>query len=195
MKASSLTRLAAFVFDYLIVYFIIVIIVSGSVSNNNFTNNIDSLNKKYSDNEISINEYTDKLLKINYNNQKNNISINILSTIIYIGYYIVFVYLNDGKTLGKKIFKIKVVNKNDGKLSIKNIILRSLFIYGIVTNLFNIIFVNLINYKYYSYGNIIITYLEIIIITICAFMILYRKDGRGLHDLIAGTYVIREEKR
>lgn len=134
-------------------------------------------------------------MKINYNNQKNNISINILSTIIYIGYYIVFVYLNDGKTLGKKIFKIKVVNKNDGKLSIKNIILRSLFIYGIVTNLFNIIFVNLINYKYYSYGNIIITYLEIIIITICAFMILYRKDGRGLHDLIAGTYVIREEKR
>ncbi len=196
MKASFVSRISAFIVDYLIIYIVLMIIFSGFFTSNDFNKRYEELEEKYYSNEITKEEYTDNLFKINYDSQKSKIVINIISTAVYIGYYMVFAYLNNGQTLGKKIFKIKVVNnKNNNKLGLKNIIIRSLFIYGIITNIFNIIFVNLLNYKYFGYINIFITYFEIFFIILCTLMILHKKDGRGLHDLIAGTYVIREEKK
>lgn len=196
MKAIFLNRIAAFILDYLIIYFVLVIICSGSANyRNNLIEETNNLNDQYASGEIDKNEYIDGILKINYDTQKNSINFNILSTVISIGYYVVFCYLNNGQTVGKKIFGIRIVSKNGKKVSIINIIIRSLFIYGIITNLFNSIFINFLNYKYFGYGNIAITYLEIIFIAISLFMIFYRKDNKGLHDLIANTYVVREEKK
>ena len=39
----------------------------------------------------------------------------------------------------------------------------------------------------------VINVLSSIFIIVCALMVLYRKDRRGLHDMIAGSFVIKEE--
>jgi len=71
-------------------------------------------------------------------------------------------------------------------------IVRSLFIYGIFTLLYSVIFVNILNKEMFGYSYVIVSYLEIIFMTITFFMVLYKKDGRGLHDIIANTNVIEE---
>ena len=121
--------------------------------------------------------------------------VNIISCVITIGYYIVFTYLNKGQSIGKKLLKIKIVDKETKEApSIKAIILRSIIIYSIISGLFNIIFINLLNKNIYFIGYNFLATIEEILIIVSAFMILYRKDKRGLQDIIAKTEVIEERR-
>lgn len=195
MKASFIKRLGAFIIDTMILSVIFSLVTIGFNSNTSDINKeLTDILEQYENSEITIEEYSDKVIDLNYKLQKSSLGVNTLEVVLYVGYFIVFGYLNKGQTLGKKLCKIKVVNKNGDKPSIWNMVVRSLFIYGIATLLFSIIFVNILNSEIFSYGYTVITYVESIFIIICFFMILYKKDGRGLHDIIAKTNVIEEVK-
>ena len=105
-----------------------------------------------------------------------------------------FAFLNNGQTLGKKIFKIKVVNKDGKKPGIWNMILRSIWLYGIFTGIINVIGLYLFNVKVFNYTSTSVNYIYYGFIIICFFMVMYRKDGKGLHDIIGKTSVIGEVK-
>jgi uncharacterized RDD family membrane protein YckC len=71
-----------------------------------------------------------------------------------------------GYIIGKRIFKIKVKRIDGGKLTLKNMIFREIignYVLGTIT-----------------FG---------ISVVINIIMILFRKDKRGIHDIIGGTYV------
>lgn len=193
MKASFFKRLGAFILDYFIIIFIVLLITMGFDSNKttDLTNKMSQLANDYQGGEITIDEYKEK---INYELQKSNVTTNIVSVTLYIGYFVVFATLNKGQTLGKKLLKIKVVNKDGNKPSIWNVLLRSLFIYNIISALFSIIFVNLLSVNTFTYIYTIVGYVEFFVIIVSFFMVTYKKDGRGLHDIIAGTNVIEEVK-
>lgn len=197
MKASFFKRICAFLLDYFIVIFIVSLITMGF--NNNGTNEVTSkMNKLMSDyqsGEITIDEYKDETYKLNYDLQKSNLTSNIVSVTLYVGYFIVFATLNKGQTLGKKLLKVKVVNKDGDKPSIWNMLIRSLFIYNIVSALFSVIFINILSVNAFTYTYTILGYIEFFVIIVSFFMVIYKKDGRGLHDMIAGTNVIEEVKK
>ena len=197
MKASFFKRMGAFILDYFIVIFIVSLITIGFNSNktNGLTDKMSKLLSDYQNGEITIDEYKDETYKINYELQKSNLTTNIVSVTLYIGYFVVFATLNKGQTLGKKLLKIKVVNKDGEKPSIWNMLLRSLFIYNIVSALFSIIFVNILSVNTFTYIYTIVGYVEFFVIIVSFFMVTYKKDGRGLHDMIAGTNVIEEVKK
>ena len=46
----------------------------------------------------------------------------------------------------------------------------------------------------FTYIYTIVGYVEFFVIIVSFFMVTYKKDGRGLHDMIAGTNVIEEVK-
>lgn len=195
MKASFIKRFGAFVIDTFILSLVFSLISMGFFTdtksiNDELTNTLE----QYEREEIDIEEYSNKVNELNYDLQKKSLIPNILNVVLYIGYFIVFGFLNKGQTIGKKICKIKVVNEKNDRPSIWNIAVRSLFIYGIVTLLYSIIFVNFLNKNVFSYGNVIVTYIESIFMIVAFFMALYRKDGRGLHDMMAKTKVIGEVK-
>ncbi|WP_240620310.1 RDD family protein [Peribacillus acanthi] len=74
-----------------------------------------------------------------------------------------------GYIIGKRLFRIKVKRIDEGKVTIKNMILREFISnYLLSTNTFGI---------------------SAIISTI---MIIFRDDKRGIHDIIGGTYVTSE---
>lgn len=194
MKSLFFRRVLAFVIDFFIVNILFSIITVGFESNSSLIEEADDLLTKYNNQEITIDVYNENIQRLNYELQKSNISINILSFVVIVGYYFVFNYLNGGRTIGKKICKIKIVEKNN-KPSIKAIILRGLFIYGSLSTLYNIIFVFVFDVTNFSRGYTIVTYIEALLMMICLFTILYRKDKRGLHDIVAGTEVIEEVNR
>ena len=193
MKASFAKRLGAFIIDSVILSIVFAIITMGfKLDTKDINDEVNDTLEQYESGDITTEEYLDKTLELNYELQKSSLVVNGLNIVLYVGYFIVFGYLNKGQTLGKKVCKIKVVNNKEDKLSIWNMIIRSLFIYGIFTLLYSVIFVNILNKEMFGYSYVIVSYLEIIFMTITFFMVLYKKDGRGLHDIIANTNVIEE---
>lgn len=197
MKASFFKRMGAIVIDYFIVLVIASLITMGfnTNKNNDLNSQMNQLISDYQNEKITIDEYKDETYKLNYELQKENMTVNIVTITLYIGYFVVFATLNKGQTLGKKLLKIRVVNKNNDKPSIWNMLVRSLFIYNIISILFSTVAVNLLNINTFTYIYTTLGYIEYFVIIISFFMVIYKKDGRGLHDMIAGTNVIEEVKK
>ena len=71
---------------------------------------------------------------------------------------------------------------------------RSIPLYGILTGIIHIISLYTLNVKSFNYATTIINYLYYGFVIICFFMVMYKKDGKGLHDLIGRTYVKEKVK-
>lgn len=197
MKASFFKRLGAFFIDYFIVILIVSIITMGfsNASSEEISKKMNNLVSDYQSEKISIDEYTEETYKLNYDLQKSNLNTNVVSITLYIGYFIIFATLNKGQTLGKKLLKIKVVNKEEKKPSVWNMFVRSLFIYNLASAIFSVVFINFLGVNTFTNIYTTIGYIEFFVIIISFFMATYKKDGRGLHDMMAGTNVIEEVKK
>lgn len=197
MKASFFKRLGAFIIDYFIVIFIISMITMGfsSSATNDISKKASELVSDYQNEKITAEEYTEEYSKLSYELQKSNVNMNIASITLYVGYFIIFATLNRGQTLGKKLFKIKVVSKDNKDVNVWNMLIRSLLIYNLISAIFSVIFVNFLSVDAFTNVYMIIGYIEYFIMIVSFFMVTYKKDGRGLHDIIAGTNVIEEVRK
>ena len=123
--------------------------------------------------------------------EKNSICYFIIYLITTISYFVFFNYYTNGETLGKKIFHLKIVNNKDSnkKVSILSYIIRAIFLYQPIYYIIKLICVMTLNGNdYYSVTSIVYDiqyYLQFIIIL----TVMIKMDGRGLHDLLAGTRV------
>ena len=110
MKADFFKR----IFAYLIDYFIIMIVLMGITASVNvgsdLTKEINDVMNDYKEGNITVEEYTEKVMPLNYELTKRKLPVNVATSVVFIGYYIIFAYFNKGQTLGKKLLKIKVVN-------------------------------------------------------------------------------------
>ena len=194
MKASFFKRISAYIIDYIIIMLALVAITASMNINNVVNDKINDLTNQYRSGDITIDEYSEKIIPLNYELSKRKLPANIATVVVFIGYYVVFAYFNKGQTFGKKICKIKVVNNDGDKPSIWNMLVTSLFIYGIITSLYSIITINFLSMNDFSYSVSVISIIECMFIVITVLMMLYKKDGRGLHDIIAKTNVIGEER-
>ena len=160
------------------------------------------IEKFYDDKKITKKEY--KTINKNIDNhylkiykklyskvEKNSICYFIIYLITTIFYFVFFNYYTNGETLGKKIFHLKIVNNKDNnkKVSILSYIIRAIFLYQPIYYIIKLICVMTLNGNdYYSVTSIaydIQYYLQFIIIL----TVMIKMDGRGLHDLLAGTRV------
>ncbi len=195
MKASFGSRLAAYIIDFLIVSVIISIICYALPTNNQTTEKeMSELVDKMISGEITSNEYLNEYKELLYKNNKRNVIENTVNAVIMFAYFVIFQYMNKGQTLGKRILSIRVVDSETSKpTNIPKGLLRSMVILSIVSS---IVSVALINVNKNTYTNIYLTAVEIesILTFISIIFVLYRKDGRGLHDMIANTKVIKEAR-
>lgn len=96
-----------------------------------------------------------------------------------------------GQTLGKKIFKLRIVSSNDNKdLKWYNYLVRALVLYNPIYFLLILIGPYLFGVsRFYDWSLLlenVRNYLEIIIIV----MMVVRTDNRGLHDFLSGSCVV-----
>ena len=90
-----------------------------------------------------------------------------ISTLLICAYYTLVPFLFDGQTLGKKFFRIKVVNEKGEKASLKRLFIREVF--GKY----------LLNFVSFFFGHII------------SFVLMQsRKDKKSIADILAATVVI-----
>lgn len=95
-----------------------------------------------------------------------------ISTLLICAYFTLLPFLLDGQTLGKKIFKIKVVNERGEKASLKRLFIREIF--GKY----------LLNFVSFFFGHLI-----------SLLLLQSRKDKKSIADILAATIVVDVDKK
>lgn len=190
----------------LLAYLIDIVIVSLIVSLLAGSNIMQKQMDKYNDANIRLEEQSEKILSddeiteedeeelksIIYDINYFGIAYNVLDVVVIISYFAIFQYFNKGKTIGKKILKIKVVSKDDSELSLVNYLLRTIILYNIVFTVINIGGAEFLKFNGFYTVYIISTAINSVVSIILFFMILFRKDERGLHDIISSSKVVED---
>lgn len=194
MKATFYERLASYIIDFLIVSSLLSIICYKLPDNSStYIEEINTIYESYTKNEITQTDFADKYLDIVYNEEKKDILTPTISVILTIGYFIVFQYLNNGQTLGKKILKIQVVDKNTNTPpSILKGTIRTIFILNIASNIITIILRTCVDKNTYLITSTILSIFNWIFLVITIVLMISKSSCRGLHDLMANTIVIKE---
>ena len=192
MPAQFNKRFFAYIIDIFIVLVIanlITMFIPISEKTQDYYKELQTTQKKMYDKEIDVKEYTDIVLEDNYNISKGTVLISLTSIIIYILYFVVYQVYNNGQTL----MKIKVKSITDESLSINTMLFRALIIYGIATNIINLILILLLKKELYLSISNTISIIQSLIVIISVFMILFSKQKRGIHDIITKTEVVNKE--
>lgn len=198
MKSNSYKRITAYFVDIMIITFIsslITFVIPTSENYTKLTKQFSNLTEEYANQKITKEEYLTKGSEINYSLSRETVAESIVTLVITISYFVVFTYFMNGETIGKKIMKIKITSNNHKKLTMNNYLVRSLIINSILLQFISILTILFLDKKtYLSVYNIISNVFSIIFV-VSFMMILFRKDGRGLHDILANTKVISTEKK
>ena len=192
-KPYFLKRFAAYLIDLIAVTLLATAISLVFVDTNkskNYTEELMSLTKKYTDKEITQEEFSKQTDELNYVIAKETVDVSIINVSVALVYYVVLCYFCHGITLGKYLMKLRIVSNNDKELNIGNYLLRSLLVNMVLSNLLSIILVlTLSKTSYISIYPKVSNVITVLLLATIIF-IMYRQDGRGLHDIISNTLVI-----
>ena len=129
-----------------------------------------------------------------YQINKYNIVQSIIGVIFYILYFGVLQYVLKGQTLGKKLFKLKVVGMEKEKVSLLNYILRSILVCEIIITAIDLIFLTTMSKSLYIASNYWLLQAKYIYEIGFIVVMIIRDDFRSVHDLLLNTKVIMLDK-
>lgn len=195
IKSVKSKRIWAFFIDYLLVSLFLTMVYQIRILNPNYEKYNETY-EKYTEliSDLGSNEYLSFIESkdyklINYDLSKYSISLVCINLIVYILYFGGFQFWNKGQTIGKKIMKIKLVSKKDN-LKLWQCLLRTVILYGILFEVIKVIVITFVSVnKFYFINNILSVASSFLFYTV-VLCILFRKDGRGLHDILCDTDVV-----
>ena len=198
---TSLKRIIAFLIDIIIIN-----IVTTPLINIKATNPyIDDYNKYYTeytelieaanngDIDTNSDEYKDQVIDLNYKVSSYGVVSRSISVVASIIYFVIIQYFLKGQTIGKKILKLRVVSNKDKELNIGHYFVRSLILNNIIFSIILIVGVYLFGKNGYYNLSMVVSYLQLLVMSVIILMVVLRRDNRGLHDFLAGTKVISTE--
>lgn len=192
-KASLLRRILAFLIDFALVTIVVVAISSLLPKNNN----IDVLNREFNDTvsnmeNVSFSVSFNQMALIYKDLDQARIMYSVINAVMIFIYFIFIPYFFDGKTVGKKILKIKTIRNDKECLSLKNLVIKNMIDTGLMYMLFSLMLIYILpGYSYFIFViTLSILQISLIVASIC--MIIKRKDKRGLNDILSGTKVVND---
>lgn len=194
MKVKTSKRLLAYVLDIVILFiftFIALLFVPNSSRVQELSMNGNKLSELVLEETITISEYIKSSARIMQDIDKLEIIPNIINIFFVVLLFIVVPYITKGQTLGMIISKIKVIKTNREEPSILDYILRTFYLYFLGYMLITILLVNLLPSLAYFVIASILLFLQISLVIISFFMLLYRHDRRGLCDILTKTKVVK----
>jgi hypothetical protein len=190
---TSLKRIIAFVIDIVIVSLVVSLI--NLLPLDPYKDKYKDAYEKYNEvvqksTEDEKNDYKDEIIELNYEVYKYRTYSSMFSATALILYFGVLPLVMNGQTLGKKIMKLRVVSNNEKKLNFWKYLIRIVILNNIWLSLMNIGAVYVVNGVKFYYVTYVISMLSSLIYMLNLIMVMFRKDNRGLHDMVAGTKVI-----
>lgn len=185
----------SYLIDITIVFLIIILlnaVIPKTEEYFNIQSQINSINEDMMKENINFPTYFNEYSHLIYELDKNSILEYMVILIVIHIYFIFIPYLTGGKTLGMYFFHLKVVEKSTDKISLMGLWIRNFIWNGIFYYLLLLICLILLKDKIYFISTIILGIIQILLVIISIFMIIYRKDCRGLHDIFSNTKIKEE---
>lgn len=188
MKAKLSKRVVAYLID--MVLLLIIFSIISCFFQSEIDNQIKINNANYVNGIINFDTFFDNASKLYMENDKQKIMFYIINIIYIIGYFIILPLFNNGSTLGKKISGIKVEASYNQTLTFKSLFIRNLVINGLLYLVIVVLTLYIFSPKSYFILISVVSFIQITLVIISIFMVLYRQDKRGIHDLLANTKVV-----
>lgn len=206
MKKVTVKRVAAFLIDIIFIYLIV-----------SLFSNIEVLNPHYKEYEKATNEYIElyedyttaiknnasgqeeivaQVTEKSYEVSKYGYTVTIIGLVVSTLYFVVFEYFNKGQTVGKKLLKIKVTNDEGKRPTFAQCLIRSSLKYNIILGgsialgIINVLVLILGSKSVYLQYTPWIQSVDFSIAAVSLLFMMFRKDGKGLHDMLAHTNVL-----
>lgn len=193
ISATFSKRLAAFIIDILLISFISSIVTLPIPISDNYSKlskEATSIFTDYEQGKIDIKTYFVRSADISYDMSREIGLSTIITVGMFILYFIVFQFYYGGRTIGKRLLGIKIVDMDGNIPNINMIAIRSLIVNFILIDLITLVFTIFGSKNIYFFGTCFFQFIQYCVIFVSSIMILSRKDKRGLHDLITNTQVI-----
>lgn len=192
-KALFIQRVLAYVVDVFIVTMIASLVATPFIDQNavdKLNDSAASVIEDYVNGKIDENTYLKEAMGLSYQIAKKTGVSSLITIFFGILYFIVFQFYNKGQTIGKRFLKIKVVS-DDGELTMNQLVFRALIINSILLQMIMMTLITFGTRDIYTSVAVVIEFLQYSIILISAFMIMFNRSGKGLHDFVTHTKVVR----
>lgn len=200
------SRISAFLIDML--FIIILTSITANIyavnpylydSEEVYNNYIEIYNDTISELDVNNVEVPKKLQKAMYKYEKTNSYLYVWYIGFGIIYFVVFQWLNKGQTLGKKMFKIKVVNNDEENPNLLQYFVRylingSTLLMGvnIVLVIKTIILFMGVGATTYYQTHMLLQVISILIEILLFATLIVHKNNRLINDILARTKVVEE---
>lgn len=197
MKVKFMKRFGAYFIDVILLMLVVSIIspiIPKSADTNALSKETTAVVEDFANKKLDQKEFIKKTNDLSYDLARATYLESVVSIICYLLYFVVMPLFTKGQTLGKKLMKIKIVNNDGSEVGTNGLLFRGLILYGILSSIITLILLLVTSKSTYigTSGNI--TALFGLINIVSFVMILVRKDGRGIHDLLGNTKVISIEE-
>lgn len=196
-RGLFMQRLLAFAIDIFLVSFLASLLCMPFLdydSIDTLRENASQIMVDYEEGNIDIETYISSASSILYRLAQKQGPLTLATIFLNILYFVVYQFYYKGQTLGKKLLRVKVVSADSKELTMNNYIYRSFAINSVLTDIIIFTFVVFASQRVWFGGTLIFATINYIVLFVCAVMVIFSKDGRGLHDLIGNTKVIECSK-
>ncbi|MDD6419207.1 MAG: RDD family protein [Clostridium sp.] len=194
LKALFSQRFVAFMIDLILVSFItslVTAIIPTNSSIDKLYNQQVKIVENYTSRKITMQEYVNQLVDINYDIAKQTGIITLVSIAISLLYYVLYVYKNDGQSIGKKMMKIRIQKKDkDKELTMNDLLFRTMILQGTLVSIIGFCTILFLDKDTYLATNSLLNLIQYSILIISFFLIAFTKERQGLHDMVAKTEVV-----
>ena len=194
IKALFSQRFVAFMIDLILVSFITSLVTAIIPTNSSIDKLYDQQVKiveNYTAKKITMQEYVNQLVDINYDIAKQTGIITLISIAISLLYYVLYVYKNDGQSIGKKMMKIKIQKKDkDKELTMNDLLFRTMILQGTLVSIIGFCTILFLDKDTYLATNSLLNLIQYSILIISFFLIAFTKERQGIHDMVAKTEVV-----
>lgn len=194
IKALFSQRFVAFMIDLILVSFITSLVTAIIPTNSSIDKLYDQQVKiveNYTAGKITMQKYVNQLVDINYDIAKQTGIITLVSIAISLLYYVLYVYKNDGQSIGKKMMKIKIQKKDkDKELTMNDLLFRTMILQGTLVSIIGFCTILFLDKDTYLATNSLLNLIQYSILIISFFLIAFTKERQGLHDMVAKTEVV-----
>ena len=194
MEAHTFSRLVSFFIDIIVLSILLSLLTFWIPESKTYTEakeRDNEITNQFSKGEITSEQFFNEYFENSYVMEKERVGISIISVILSLGYFGTYAFYNNGQTLGKRLMRIKVVTDKDKSPSHISLIARALIINSVLASLLSCIIILFITKGQYVYTIGAIQVIQSIIMVISLFMVAFKKDKRGIHDIIAKTKVVQ----
>ena len=164
-KAYFFPRLMAYIIDFAIVTLLLSFILVFLPANENYTAYLEEYEQiqiNYLEGKTSSDEYVNQSVEVVRDLDYSNVMTSIVGVVVFILYFVVFQFYNNGQTLGKKLMGVRVVSATgDEKVSMNQYVLRSLLVNSLVCNILLIGMVLFMSRDVYFYTKFIVEWLKL----------------------------------